>query len=120
MAGFVRGQSREVRPAGVELVAVRAGQPLDAGFIGEGHVQHAAGPAVRVRHEDAVVAGAASPDPVAHGLGDAARPVVERGRQAGDVDVGQAAGQVHQLARERATADDQDARGIRVGARSWS
>jgi len=51
---LVIGHRGEVRPAGEELVAVGAGQALDA-LLGEDGVEEAAGPAVGVGDEDLVV-----------------------------------------------------------------
>src|SRR6185369_17009784 len=65
-------------------------------------------PAVGVRDEDPLVAVAARlMDAGADGGGDPAGSVVQVGRQAGDVDVGQGRGDLDELARERAAADDE-------------
>jgi hypothetical protein len=96
--------------AGIDLVAVRSGQPLDALLLAH-PVQQAARPAVGIGDEDPRVSPGSAPlaDPLAHGARDPVRPVVEQRREHRDVDLGQAAGQRQQLARERAAADDQDA-----------
>ena len=114
--GLVVDELRELRARRVELVAVRAGEPFDA-LLGDHRIEQPACPAVGVRHEDPVVAGAASPDAFPDGGGDPARTVMERGRQAGDVDVRQVLGQRDELACEGATPDDEDA-GLVLPARS--
>ena len=62
-AGLLLGERREGRPAGVDLVAVRALEPGDA--LGLEHaVEQAAGPAIRIGDEDPLVAvGAGAADP---------------------------------------------------------
>jgi hypothetical protein len=100
--------------AGVELVAVGAGQALDA-LLADDVVEQAAGAAVGVGDEDAIEARAAAPDALADRLGDATGPVVEGRRQARERDVRQVAGQRHELAGEGPAADDEDARrGVRA------
>jgi hypothetical protein len=101
------GQRREIGPAGEELVAMSTGQALDALF-GEDRVQQAAGAAVGVGDEDPFVALAPTlTDPCPDAGRNAAGPVVELGRQAGDIDVRQRLCQLDKLARERAATDDQ-------------
>ena len=107
--GLVLGQAGEVGPAGEELVAMGAGQPLHA-FLGEDRVQQAAGAAVGIGDEDPLVAVAPSlADPRPNPRRDPAGPIVELGRQAGDVDVRQRLGELDELARERPATDDQRA-----------
>ena len=102
------GQAGEVGAAGEELVAMGAGQPLHA-LLGEDRVEQAAGAAVGVGDEDPLVAVApALTDPSPDARRDAAGPVVELGRQAGDVDVRQRPGQLDQFARQRPAPDDED------------
>ena len=85
-AGLRVGQRGERGAAGVELVAVGAGQALDA-LLGEDAVEQAAGAAVGVGDEDPLVAvGAGVADPAPDRAGDAAGPVVEVRRQAGDLE----------------------------------
>ena len=74
---LVAGARSKAARAGVELVAVGAGQALDA-LLGDDRVEQAARAAVGVGDEDPVVASAAPADPLADRGRDAARPVVER------------------------------------------
>ena len=106
----------ERRRAGVELVAMGAGDALDTLEVVLQHpVEQAARAAVGVRDEDPVVVAAAGAQPRGHRLGDALGPVVQVGGQAGQVDARQAARQRDELAPERATADNEDAgRGART------
>jgi hypothetical protein len=95
--------------AGEELVAVGAGQPLDA-LLGDDRVEQAARAAVGVGDEDRLVAvGAGLADPVPDLGGNPLGPVVEVRREAGDVDAGQAAGKRDELAGERPAPDDERA-----------
>ena len=104
-------QGREVSAAREELVAVGAGQPLDA-FVDENRIEEAARPAIGVGDEDLFVAVPTAPaDSGAHARGDPAGPVVEVGRQAGDLDVREVRGQGDELAAEGSAADHEDARG---------
>jgi len=110
--GFLLGQSREVGATRIELVAVGAREALHALLL-DHRVEHAAGATVGVGDEHTVVAGPTAPDPVAHRRGDASWPVVQGGRQARDVDVGQVRGEGHELAREGAAAHDEDTGSVR-------
>ena len=105
VGGLVVGHLGERGTAREELVAVGAGQPLDA-LVSQDRVDEAAGTAVGVGDEDLLVAvGARLADPVADLVRDAFGAVVQVRREAGDVDAGQAAGHGHELAGERPTAD---------------
>ena len=111
------------RGAGVELEAVRPTDPLHA-IPNEDLVEGAARPAVGVRDEElrpGAVVGTSSLDPGSDGVGDALRTHVQGGVDANDLDPGQVAREGQELSRERAAADDQDARRItrRPGASRW-
>ena len=108
------GDGSERLRARVELVAVGARQALDP-FVGQHRVEQAARPAVGVGDEDVPVSGPGRADPVPDEPRDPAGSVVERRRQAGQVDIGQArlVDDGDQLARQRAAADDEDAIGVR-------
>ncbi len=94
--------------AGEELVAMRAGDALDA-FLRQHAVELAAGAAIAIGDEDAVILPARRLDLGAHAGGDLLRPVMPAGRQAGDREVAQALllGHGQHLARERAAGDDE-------------
>src|SRR4029079_9638681 len=62
--GLVLDEARELRTRGVELVAMRAREALDA-LLGDHGIEQSARPAVRVRDEDPVVAGPPPTDPPA-------------------------------------------------------
>ena len=110
----VIGQGREGRRARVGLVAVGPRKSFDV-LVGEHLVQEAAGPAVGVGDEDPLVAWPRRADLRPHRGRDPTGSVVQRGGQAGQVDVREPCLVDHrdQLPRQRAAADDQDAR--RVG-----
>ncbi len=84
-SGLLLGECGKRRSARVDLVAVGALESGDALFL-EDAVQQPAGPAVRVRNEQLVAAGGAgTANAGAHCFGDPLGPVMERGRQAGQV-----------------------------------
>ena len=88
-----------------------AGDALDALEVALQHpVEQAARAAVGVRHEDPVVVAAAGAQPCRDRVGNALGAVVQLGRETRQVDPGQAPRERHELAPERATADDEDAR----------
>ena len=116
--GLVLDDPGELRARRVELIAVGAGQALDP-FLRDDRVEQAAGAAVGVGHEHAVIPGATATDALADGGRDAAGPVVEGGRQAGDVDVREVARQCDELVGERPAADHEDPRGVAVRPGRW-
>ena len=103
---------------GVELVAVGAGEPLDA-LLAQDRIEPPTRAAVGVGHEDRLVAAAGGADLALDRRRDAVRAGCGAGRQAGHLEVLEArpAGQLDELAGERATADDEDARLVVVGRR---
>ena len=96
--------------AGIEGVTVRAGDAFDA-FLGQHFVEFAAGAAIAVEHQNAVIAPARITDPPAHALRDLIGGVVPGRRQAADRQVtpGVDADQRHDFARQRAAGDEQRA-----------
>ena len=77
-AGLGIGQGVEHALAGIERIAVRPGDPLDA-FLGQHGIEPAAGTAVAVENQDASIVRAMLLDLGPHGLGDPLRPVVQQG-----------------------------------------
>ena len=99
----------EIRLSGIEGVAMRAGDARHA-FLRQHAVELAARAAIAVEAEDFVVAGAVRADLAAHRLGDAFRPVVQLGGQAGHVEGAErAVAQREDFARQRAAGDHQHA-----------
>ena len=99
----------ERRGAGIELVAVGAGDALDALEVALQHpVEETARAAVGVRHEDPVVVAAPGAQPCGDRVGNTLGAVVQLGRETRQVDPGQAPCERHELAPERATADDEN------------
>ena len=104
-ARLVRSHRGEDRRPGEELVAMGAGEALDA-FGRQDRVEQAAGPAVGVGDEDPLVAVAPRlVDAGTDGARDAAGAVVEIGRQARDVDTREGRRDLDELAGEGAAAD---------------
>ena len=96
--------------SGIELVAMSARDALHA-FALEHGIECSAGSAIRVRDEDPNVVAerpARLVDPVRDRAGDPTRSHVQASVHAVDLDAGEVPGQHQQLARERATADDDD------------
>ena len=79
--GFIIHQRLEIAFAGVELIAVGAGDALDL-LLRQDRVEHAAGAAVGVGHQDIVVLAARRVDLLAHGFGYLLVQVMEMRRQA--------------------------------------
>ena len=100
----------ERRRAGIELVAMGAGDAFDAlEVVLEHPVEQATRAAVGVRHEDPVVVAATCAKSCGDRVGNALGAVVQVGGETGQVDPGQAPRQRHELAPERTTTDDEDA-----------
>ena len=90
-AELLLGEGGEDLLAGVEGVAMRARDALDA-FLGEDAVERPARAAIAVEAENLVVGGAIGADLLPHRLGDSLGTVVETRRQADEIDRSRASG----------------------------
>jgi hypothetical protein len=109
-AGGGLGQGGKALLPGEARVAVRPGEAFDRFFL-EHRIERAARAAIGIGHIDAVMRGPGFLDGVANGAGDQSWPVVQRRRQAAEIQMGQAIrlDDGNDLARQRATSDDQRA-----------
>jgi hypothetical protein len=109
-AGCRLGQGGKALLAGEARIAMRAGEPFDRLFL-QHAIERAARAAIGIGHVDAVMRGPGFLDGVANGAGDQSWTIVQRRRQAAEIQMGQAIRLDHgnDLARQRATSDDQRA-----------
>ena len=120
VAGSSSAISANVAPPGEELVAVGAGQALDA-LLGEERVEQAAGAAVGVGDEDPLVAvGAGLADPVADLAGIRSGRLWRSGERQATSTPGRPPVTRHELAGERPAADHERAALPGDRRRAWS
>ena len=110
-AGLLVMEGVEGLEAGIEGVAMRAGESLDA-FLGKHPVERAAGAAIGIGAEDRAPERAERRDLAADRIGDELRAVMEMRRQAGELDAGKTVplGDEAQLAGQRPAGNDDEGR----------
>ena len=104
------GQGGKAILAGEARIAMRASEPFDRLLLQHG-IERAAGAAIGIGHVDAVMRGPRFADGGAHGVGDQRRTIVQRRRQAAEIQMRQAIrlDDRNDLAGQGATSDDQRA-----------
>src|SRR5579872_4476948 len=107
--GLFLHHGREIRSAREEFITMRAGDPLDP-LAFEDAVEFAAGAAIAIEAENIVVLFAILGDLALHFARYAFGAIVQFGGKTSHVDMAErAALKVHNLTRQRAAGDDQDA-----------